>query len=121
MTLAALFVASALCQTYLPAEEVGALETDLVNEASGIAVSTAFADRLYHINDSGDGPFVFVSRRDGSGTTKFAIDGFAPQDVEDLAYGACPDADGTCLFVADVGDNDRRRESVTIQVVREQE
>lgn len=121
MSLAAVLVASALCQSYLPPEEVGTLETDLVDEASGLAISTQYADRLYHVNDSGDGPQVYVSRADGSETTTFAIEGFAPVDVEDLAYGACPDVSGNCLFVADVGDNDRARTSVTIQIVRELE
>jgi hypothetical protein len=96
---------------------VGALDADLVSEASGLEVPGEDADRLYLINDSGDGGRFYVTRGDGSGTRVVTIAGFDPVDTEDMTFGDCGDGD-SCLFIADIGDNDERRAEVEIVVVR---
>ncbi len=101
--------------------EAGLLDTGLIDEASGLAVSRRFPGRLYHINDSGDSGRFFQTALDGSGTRPVAIDGFNPVDAEDLAFGPCGTVEGDCLFVADIGDNNRRRSELRIVVVRELE
>lgn len=101
--------------------EAGFLDTGLINEASGLAVSRQFPGRLYHVNDSGDSGRFFQTALDGSGTRPVSIDGFDPVDAEDLAFGPCGTVDGDCLFVADIGDNNRRRSEIRIVVVRELE
>jgi hypothetical protein len=108
---------SGLCR---PSEAVriGQLDPALVNEASGLAASAA--ERLYHINDSGDSGRFFVTTLDGGNMRQVRVEGFDPVDTEDLALGSCGEAGGTCLFIADFGDNNARRPTVEILTVREQ-
>jgi hypothetical protein len=112
--------ALALCSQWNDAEQIGVLDHDIINEASGLAISKDFPYRHYHINDSGDGPFIYITDAYGENTKRIEINGFVPQDVEDLAIGLCPhNDDKQCLFVADVGDNDEKRDTVKIVVIEE--
>ena len=52
-----------LCEAWSKPEKIGALDTEMVDEASGLAISQVHSNRLYHINDSGDGPFFYQSDR----------------------------------------------------------
>ena len=94
----------------------GQLDAALIDEASGLAVSSRFPGRLYHVNDSGDSGRFFVTDTRGAGTRVVDVAGFDPLDVEDLTLGPCGSVDGSCLFIADIGDNARVRD--TLQVVR---
>ncbi len=96
--------------------EAGILN-EAVNEASGLAVSRRYPDRLYHINDSGDTGRFLITSHDGGHARSVAVSGFNPMDMEDLAIGPC-DA-GECLFLADIGDNARRRPEIEIVLVEE--
>jgi hypothetical protein len=100
--------------------QVGRLDHQTINEASGIAFSRAFADRLYHHNDSGDGPYLYVTNGSGANTQSVMIDNFEPFDVESMAFGPCP-SDGDCIFLGDIGDNLRIRADIQIVIVPEQE
>lgn len=120
-TLAAQFWnAFALCPQWTFPEKRGILETQFVDEASGLSFSSHHSDRLYHINDSGDGPHFYVTNASGSQTQKVSISGFYPFDVEDLAYGDC-DSSGQekCLVIADVGDNAKIRSYVELIFIKE--
>lgn len=114
---AALPAQSGLCR---PSEAVrlGELDPSQVNEASGLEVSPAGG--LYHINDSGDSGRFFVTSLDGRNLRQVRINGFGPIDTEDLTLGNCGPGGGTCLFIADIGDNEARRPTVEIVLVREQ-
>jgi hypothetical protein len=107
---------STLCENPV-IEQAGVLDTSIINEASGLAVSR-FADRLYHINDSGDGPFFYQTDLKGGNTKKISVDGFVPVDVEDLAYGSC--GKGQCLYIGDIGDNPSQRADIKIVIIEEQ-
>jgi hypothetical protein len=110
---------SALCQQWSAPETIANLDTALIGEASGIAASRIEPGRLYHINDSGDGPFVYVTDAKGAATRKVRIAGFDdPQDVEDIAVGPCAEA-ASCLFVGDIGDNLKVRPSLRFAVIAE--
>lgn len=121
IVLAAPLAAQPCAQWGQPAT-VGHLERRWLPEASGVAVSRDYPDRLYHHNDSGDGPYFYVTRRDGSKTQRVLMEGFRAggQDVEAMSLGPCPDG-GTCLFFGAIGDNSRRRHRIEIVVVREPE
>jgi len=110
--------AGGLCKEWAPARPAGVLDHKLIEEASGLAVSSDY-DRLYHINDSGDGPFFYQTDLSGRGTQRIEVRGFEPEDVESLGYGPC--GKGRCLFIADIGDNKHKRERVTLVLVREVE
>lgn len=100
--------------------QVGLLDHRTINEASGIAFSRDHANRLYHHNDSGDGPYLYVTDGSGADTQRVTIDNFAPFDVESMAFGPCPN-DGDCIYLGDIGDNLRVRAEISIVVVAEEE
>lgn len=109
------------CRKWSPAAVVGRLDPKLLREASGLAASRQFADRLYHVNDSGNGPFVFVTDLSGGELRAIRVDGLeSSSDVEDLALGPCF-ADRSCLFLADIGDNRAARTKLAIFLVEERE
>ncbi len=107
-----------LCPRWEPAGELGSLDGDLLDEASGIEASSAYPGRLYHISD-GDDSRLYVTSLAGEAHEVVAIRGFVGDDVEDLSLGPC--GARTCLFVADIGDNAERRSSVEIVLVEERE
>jgi hypothetical protein len=45
--------------------------------------------------------------------------GAAAVDWEDIAIGACPGASGSCIYIADTGDNKERRRDVGLYVIPE--
>lgn len=84
-----------------------------ITESSALAVSTTRRGLVYTINDSGDGPYVYVldsSNGDLVGTTTLA--GVEARDVEAIATGE----DGN-LVVADIGDNKNDHESSTLYLI----
>lgn len=95
---------------------VGDLDVKVINEASGIAIARS-GQRLYHNND-GNFPFFHVTDMQGGATQTVKLAGFTPQDIEDISLGPC--GSNTCLYIADIGDNAVRRESVQIALAREQ-
>lgn len=100
-----------------PAREIGTLPA-VLNESSGLAISRRIPNRSYNTNDSGDTGRFFVLDLDGRNERMVTIAGFVPVDVEDLAIGPCGDS-SDCLFIADTGDNNRRRPYVELLVVKE--
>jgi len=104
------------CQ-WTPAREVGNLR-GAIDEASGLAVSRKYPDRLYHVNDSGDAGRFFITDYSGRNSQPVNISEFVPRDVEDMAIGPCtPSFD--CLFVGDIGDNNGRRRFIDVLVIGE--
>jgi len=84
-----------------------------LEEVSGITAASSSNDYWFVHNDSGDGPFVYAVSRRGETMCKFLVDGASAFDWEDIATG--PDETGArCLFIGDIGDNDRVRHVVTI-------
>jgi hypothetical protein len=83
------------------------LQDEEIDESSGVVVR---GERLYTVNDSGDGPHVYaVDRRSGETVAVTTYDDEDPVDVEALAAGR-----GGTLWVGDIGDNSRARGSVTV-------
>ena len=83
-----------------------------------MAVSRKFPNRVYHANDSGDSGRFFITDMSGLSLQTIHVNGFVPVDVEDLAIGACkPRSD--CLFIGDIGDNDKSRKEIEVVVVEE--
>ncbi len=99
----------------------GQLDAAVIDEASGLAVSSQFPGRLYHVNDSGDSGRFYVTDTRGAGVRVIDVAGFDPVDTEDLALGPCGSVDGSCLFIADIGDNARVRDTLRIVRVPERE
>jgi len=108
--------AATLC-SWGAARDAGTLDP-VVNESSGMAVSRRIPDRSYRINDSGDSGRFFVLNLAGTLSKTVYVPGFNPLDTEDMAVGPCGDSID-CIFIGDIGDNERRRQTVELVVVEE--
>jgi hypothetical protein len=87
-------------------------------EASGIAASRRVPGRLWAINDSGE-PLIYMLEASGKVTGKVRLTKATVNDWEAIAVGPC--ASGSCLYIADIGDNDGDRRGVSIYRVTEPE
>ncbi|MFO0839828.1 MAG: hypothetical protein U1D55_15055 [Phycisphaerae bacterium] len=96
-------------------EELSTIEDARIVEASGIAASERFPGCAWIHNDSGDEARVFlVDVRSGKTRSTVKLAGATNVDWEDicLARGDAPDRFDVC--VADIGDNNAKRESLAI-------
>lgn len=90
-----------------------------LREASGIAPARR-AGHAWLIEDSGNPPeLVAVDLASGTVQQRVRLRGARNRDWEAVAAGPCPDATARCLVVGDVGDNQSRREFVTLYRTRE--
>jgi hypothetical protein len=81
-----------------------------IDESSSLVVSTTHPHLVYTSNDSGDAAIVYVlDSRTGDLVGTTSLVGVDPLDVEALAGG-----DDGSLVMADIGDNDSDRSSVTV-------
>lgn len=121
---AALVVADGACEGdagMCPACEtpttLGALENPEIAEASGIAASSIHADVYYTHNDAGDSSRFFALTGVGAHLATFKVKKAQNDDWEDIAVGPC-DA-GSCIHIADIGDNAEKRLDYTLYRVVE--
>jgi hypothetical protein len=80
-------------------------------EGSGLAASRRTPGRFWSHNDSGD-PVLFALDLNGKVTGRVRVAGATVEDWEAVAVGPCPA--GSCIYVADIGDNDAERERITV-------
>lgn len=85
-------------------------------EASGLAASRATPGRLWAHNDSGK-PEIFALDAKGRVTGRVSLSGAALEDWEAMASAPC--GSGTCLYVADIGDNSASRREIAVYRVAE--
>ena len=97
----------------------GTLHSPRVKESSGIAASRAHVGVLWTHNDSGDDAYVYATDLAGADRGVVRVRGARAVDWEDIALGPCPTRRGTCLYIADTGDNEMARKSVVIYAVAE--
>ncbi|WP_236644380.1 hypothetical protein [Sorangium cellulosum] len=98
---------------------VGALPEGDIDECSGVVASGLHPDALYVHNDHGDDPRFFAIGLGGALRAEVDVAGAAAVDWEDIARGPCRTGEGSCLFLADIGDNDSERDSYAVYSVRE--
>jgi hypothetical protein len=108
--------ASANIEATLPAieEQVSGrlctLESAEVVESSGIALSRRTKGVYWTHNDSGDGANLYAFDATGKDLGTYTLSGVEPIDWEDIASATI---DGKpYLFVGDIGDNNRIRNSI---------
>jgi hypothetical protein len=108
---------ASLCRTWSEGQALGALDSRIISEASGLALSRDRA-RLYHVNDSGGGPYIYVSDLDGQNLRRLRLDGVsAVEDTEALTFGTL--SGESMLIVGDIGDNQLRRDAIELFAIRE--
>ena len=94
----------------------GSTRLDVLPEASGLAAGRVTPGRLWAHNDSGK-PEIFALDATGKLTGRVSLAGTMLEDWEAIA--AAPCGSRTCLYVADIGDNDATRRGITIYRVPE--
>jgi hypothetical protein len=94
---------------------LGLLPRELA-EASGLALGTR-PGTLWTHNDAGGGPVIFAIDTTGAVLARIEVTGARNTDWEDIAAAPCPA--GTCLYIADIGDNRERRNHIRIYRVPE--
>ncbi|MCA1559796.1 MAG: hypothetical protein LC804_05865 [Acidobacteria bacterium] len=85
-------------------------------EASGVAASHRTPGVFWAHNDSGD-PVIFALHERGAIKGRVRVAGAQVDDWEDIAVGPC--AHGSCLYIADIGDNSGTRNRITLYRVPE--
>jgi hypothetical protein len=102
---------------FVPAAEKAAIQSEDIKEASGLAVSSRDDGFFWIVNDSGSAPAVHLIESGGADRGKVTVAQAKNIDWEDLVSFSI---DGTAyLLAADTGDNDARRESCTLYILRE--
>jgi hypothetical protein len=88
-------------------------------ESSGVIPSTRRAGVLWTHNDSGDEPRLYATDSAGDDLGSVRVAGARNVDWEDIGSGPCPSVAVRCLYIADIGDNDRVRDHVVVYRVAE--
>lgn len=95
------------CPAFTGAVRMGLIESDDINEASGIAASEKNEDIFWVHNDSGDGPRVFVMNSNGDHLGVYTLSGARSDDWEDIAIGPGPIAGESYLYMGEIGSSGR--------------
>ncbi|MCG6955693.1 MAG: hypothetical protein LJF04_06850 [Gemmatimonadetes bacterium] len=94
-----------------------------LDESSGLAVSRAHPGVYWSHNDSGDRPRLYAIDDSARLLGTWRVRGAHAVDWEDISLGPCPGGVAhtapACLYVADMGDNDRQRTNHEIYIVAE--
>jgi len=122
LLLGAVAVPAALVATQLPSItliDTAVLRAPRLNESSGIVASRRHPGVFWTHNDGGDAPVLYTTDSTGADLGFVRVRGAHNEDWEDLSVGPCTRTTGTCLFVADIGNNRERRTSVAVYVIAE--
>lgn len=102
---------------FVEVESKDKLQSEDLDEDSGITFSPRSDDFLWHLNDSGGAPALYLSGADGTARGICVIQGVKNVDWEDLSAFTL---DGkSYLLIADTGDNSSSRPSVVLHIVEE--
>jgi hypothetical protein len=116
-----MFFAALLVVQAATAVQTGEFASRRLRESSGVAVSRAHPGVLWTHNDSGDGPYLYATDLRGHDRGFLLVPGAEATDWEDMGLGPCPTRAGSCVYLADTGDNLETRASVTVYAVAEPE
>ena len=105
------------CSQWGGITDAGRLADTALVELSGLVASPSQPGIFFANNDSGDSARLFALLASGAALGHYTITGANAVDWEDLSIGPCPT--GSCLFIADIGDNNRVREGYTVYRVPE--
>ena len=100
---------------------MGVIESTDLTEISGAAVSSKHEGTIWLHNDSGADAVVYAVDPAGTGLARISLPDLSARDWEDMAIGPGPDPNLHYLYLADIGDNSRRREEVVIHRIPEPE
>ncbi len=101
------------CPVYERAPDGAMIIDERLTEISGLVASRSQPGILWVHNDSGDDAVVYAIDLQGRTVAEVQLIGIDAIDCEDIAIGPGP-GEGDYLYVADIGDNGRTRETVSI-------
>lgn len=93
---------------------IARLDDASIDESSGLVASRRNPDLFWTHNDSGDDPLVFAFDRKGQRRGVWRVEGAKSRDWEDIAIGPGPERGRPYIYIGDIGDNQNRRESITV-------
>lgn len=94
------------------------INSDEINESSGIAASRCNQGVLWTHNDSGDKNFIYAINTKGEKLGTWQVTGAKNRDWEDIA--AYQNAKGQCfLYIGDIGNNERFRSDQRVFRIKE--
>jgi hypothetical protein len=98
--------------------QIGTITDKSLAEISGMTPSRAARGMWWVHNDSGDKPRIYLIDASGKLQARFTVTGARNRDWEDLA-GYVDGKKRPLLYLADIGDNSRKRDDLTIYRVKE--
>lgn len=108
------------CKNWQQPQFIAHVHEAVLHESSGLAPSHIQAGVWYTHNDSGTGPELYRFRLDGQFLGTTPIEGADSTDWEAMSAGPCPDGSTErCLYIGDIGDNDKVRQSIQIYAIPE--
>lgn len=107
----------AYASPYEAGQAVGQVDSERLNEISGLVASRRYPEVFWVHNDSGDNPYVYAINRQGKLLGTFQVVGARAVDWEDIAWARGETAD--ILYLADIGDNAARRQEIAIYSIAE--
>jgi len=102
------------CIEFSGPEITGVVESNLINEASGLAASRKNSGVLWTHNDSGDSPRIFAMNINGAHLVVLNLQNAENYDWEDIAVGPGPVEGEQYLYIGDIGDNSSVRSSISV-------
>jgi len=87
-------------------KDLGKIQSDQLNEISGMVTGRINPGILWVHNDSGDKSYLYAINRQGNLLGKYLLKDAWNRDWEDIAAGPGPLADLNYLYLGDIGDND---------------
>jgi hypothetical protein len=108
---------ASLAAEFTPVAERPKIQSPVITEASGLAISPTRPDLMWVINDSGGSPEIHLVGTDGGDHGKVTLKNVKNIDWEDLASFTLEGK--SYLLVADTGDNNAKRETRFFHILRE--
>lgn len=109
--------AQAQAPAFAAAAVLGSVQTPELTEASGLVAAAYPTDLLWAHNDSGGQPELFLLNTSGQHVGSLVLADRTNRDWEDLSRTTF--ADGTYLYVGDIGDNELQHTTYYIYRVKE--
>ena len=100
-------------------QDLGLVEYDKIDEASGLASSKNNPQLVWTHNDSGDLARIYGVGLDGSHLGQLRLSGAIALDWEDMCIGPGPDKGVDYIYIGDIGDNFANRKKKRIHRLRE--
>ncbi|RJQ61765.1 MAG: hypothetical protein C4530_05790 [Desulfobacteraceae bacterium] len=110
---------AAACSAGTPVPAGSILENEKIREASGLAASRLRSERIWILNDGGNGPVLYAASIDGKDLGSVTILKARNRDWEALT--AFEYRGKSYLAIGDIGDNDSRRKTCSIYIIEEPE